>query len=547
MPAMVWLLVVAPAVRPVIAAQKHYAAKRFDVALDVRPEGDLEVAEAITFDFVQGAFTKVWREIPARGTDGIAIVEATMDGKPFMRGIGPGHFAVTGSTRVRVEWQFAPVEKSTHTFGLTYVARGVAFRDGNYDTLAWRALPAEHTYTIARSRILLRAGESPVEDPQVTPHRVASIATSRGDGVYDIGAAGIRSNGWILVTLRFPAGRILSTPPEWQQRANRAAALAPRWAGAAAITGAIGILLMLAMRQSYRRPALPSETTAVTPPEDLPPALSAALLSNGRTSVMHAMATLFDLADRGILGVREAPRHLGVRRFEFVQNPATLSLEAHEEAALRIAFADSGEDVTVGRARARLSRGIHRFASTVEGELDVRGLLDRTRKAVYDRLRGGGVLLLIAGAVAVIPAATVINRYGPYPLLLPLALAIAGMAGIAMSTTVTSLSDEGVMHGAQWRGFRRRLRSIAADRQSVSTEPLPGRYVAYAIAAGLAPLWSRYLKRNPSAVPAWFAAMAADAHDSGIAFAAFVGGAGASGPGSGGGAGGAGGGASGAG
>ncbi len=109
---------------PAGAASKDYSADRFDVTIKVQTGGDLRVDETVTFDFVSGPFTHVWRELRASRTDGIDIVQATMDGVVVPVGDGPGHITISGRNRVRVEWHFAPVEASKHTFGLSYVARG---------------------------------------------------------------------------------------------------------------------------------------------------------------------------------------------------------------------------------------------------------------------------------------------------------------------------------------------------------------------------------------------------------------------------------------
>ena len=78
-----------------------------------------------------------------------------MDGRPWPVGDGVGHITVTGDNRVRVEWHFAPVSTSTHTFGLTYRARGVAVATTAGDIVEWKPLPTEHAYRIARTSVVI--------------------------------------------------------------------------------------------------------------------------------------------------------------------------------------------------------------------------------------------------------------------------------------------------------------------------------------------------------------------------------------------------------
>jgi hypothetical protein len=76
------------------------------------------------------------------------------------------------------------------------------------------------------------------------------------------------------------------------------------------------------------------------------------------------------------------------------------------------------------------------------------------------------------------------------------------------------------MAAAQWRGFKRHLKSLAAARDDRGGAVVPTRWIVYGIAIGLAHQWSRYLKKHPDAAPPWFVPSPGD---SGGAFAAFVG------------------------
>ena len=243
------LLTASPAVA---AGPGNYAAARFDVNATVLGGGNLAVMETIAFDFQSGTFQKVWRDIPSSRTDGIEIVEARMDGEAFPRGEGPGHIAVSGGNRVRVEWQFPPTVPSRHTFELRYVARGVAYREGDRDVVRWRLLPTEHRYRIAESRSTIVAPVRAMAPPALEKHRVEHASTTVSEESIQILATAIDGNGWIIAEAHYPAGSIVTTLPDWQQRRTTAAALAPRWATAALVIFVVGILMLVAVLR--RRP-----------------------------------------------------------------------------------------------------------------------------------------------------------------------------------------------------------------------------------------------------------------------------------------------------
>ena len=407
------------------AAAKDYSAQRFDVQMAVERGGDLRVTETVTFDFSAGPFTRIWRVIPSNRTDGIEILDASMDGRPWPVGDGVGHITVTGDNRVRVEWHFAPVSTSTHTFGLTYRARGVAVATTAGDIVEWKPLPTEHAYRIARTSVVITSPLA-TDDARIVDVRGIEGPSSieAGDGSANANIERIRANGNLTLSLRYPRGSVATTQPRWQVREERRAAAAPRWVLSAGAVFAAIMVLVLALRRSEGPPpqVAPIEQVVDRVPEAMAPALSAALVNNGHPTGAAAMATLLDLADRGVVAIRELPRHFGVRNFELSQVPGRHELSGHEAAAVSIAFAGAGDPVTLSKARARLARRGRQFSAAVVAELTAMGMLDEPRTVAASRLKMVGLTLLIGGAMLVIPAVMLVNVYGQWPLMIPLAI-----------------------------------------------------------------------------------------------------------------------------
>lgn len=512
------LVVLPAAAEAQCTSRNDYKAQRFDVT--ITPQGaDIVVTEAVTFEFHSGTFRRVCREIPTTRTDGIEIVEARMDDVVFSAGEGEGHIEVSGRNRVRVQWNFAPVgSPSAHIFDLKYIVRGVIYRDNESDVLRWRALPTEHRYVIDASHISVATGGGFLGQPEA--HRVGHLSISTLPPGLMIDATDIRSNGWILADVRYAKGTMIRALPQWQQQRDYADSLAPRWIASAAAVLALGLLVVFGARQGYSAPSSTGdETTTTSPPEALPAAIAATLVAKGRASGYQGISTIVDLADRGVLTVHELPRTWGVRQYEVHQVAGQHALESHEETAIDIAFRGSGDRVTLPRLRGRLARGGRRFANAVNADLERRGLVDPSRKAARDRMTAIAIGLLILAPLSAVGVATLIPRYQAWPFLLPLAVLVAGISGIIMAASMTPLSDRGAMEGARWRGFKRHLKNLAADRDEREAITIDTRWIVYAIAVGLASQWSRLLKRRPGVAPEWFVAVPGD--DGG--FAAFVG------------------------
>jgi len=263
-----WLIAI-----PAIAQRAgDYKAQRFDVT--ITPQGaDLTVVETMVFEFQSGTFRRVWRDIPSSRTDGIEVIEARMDGAPLPRGEGEGQVEVSGRSRVKVQWNFAPIGPSVHTFELRYVARGVIYREDVADVLRWRVLPNEHRYTIDASRIVFAT--SGAEARPLEARRIGSSSQSIVETGVAIDATNIARNGTAVAELRYPAGAMLSAPPRWQQRDADAKAAAPKWLMGAAGLFALGLIVVLGARQGYEPPRVPSDdTTTTSPPGPMPAATS---------------------------------------------------------------------------------------------------------------------------------------------------------------------------------------------------------------------------------------------------------------------------------
>lgn len=535
------------------AAGNEYRAERFDSRIEVLRGGSLRVTETIVFRFEDGTFTRVFRRIPTRRTDGIEFVSAAMDGQPYSVGTAAGTVNIRRKEGVQVEWVFAPRRGTTHTFVLTYLAHGVTRMDEHADVVGWRALPSQHEYAIEQSRIEVVLPAKPASAPRVNTRRVAGWdAQVQPDGVV-VTAHGIRKNGWLELFVSLPKGAVLNAPPAWQQRQIAHGRYRNPSLIAASIILFAGLVLLFAIRQGYDPPPREQGATGFSgPPDPSPPAIAGTLVSNGQPQLEHALATLFALASRGALTVQEeAPGRFSQRNFLLVRGVES-HLAAHERVALDTIFsakAAAHGRVPLSKARSHLEAHFKPFREAVQGELAQAGMLDADRQAVRARYTRIGVILLVFAILTIIPVGLMFPRFGRWPLLAPGAIMIVSVLSLIFGTAHTPLSNEGVRKAGLWRAYRKHLREMPSDgvrRESWDGTESPSHLLPFAVALGLGSAWAKLYKDRGAPLPPWFhAASAADSHP---AFVAFIGtgGAGAHGSGGGGGGGAAGGGASGA-
>jgi hypothetical protein len=513
------LLLVTPAPTPAAAA-KSYSAERFDSQVKVLRDGTLEVVETVVFRFEGGPFTYVFRDLRTQRTDGIEILHASMDGEQLSVGRGTGKVEIRHGSKVHVQWNFEPLSSSAHTFGLTYLVRGAVRRERGSDLLEWVALPTEHAYRVDSSKVVVELPVPLSTQPIVETSRVSESVVEPGGQRVEVLGSGIGKNGWIKTRLQFAEGSVLASLPAWQQREATARAFAPRWFTAAGILFAVGLVLLFSVFQRYDSPPHAAATSSSTdaPPDSLRPALAGAIASNGRVALEHAMATLFTLADRGVVTIVEDPRRWGHRHFTLHRHRSGAQPVAEERTLLDIIFREE-EEVGLTQARSRVARRIREFRTAVQQELQTLGLLDKERMKVASQYQVVSVVLLVFALLLIVPAIALTGRYGGYPFLIPVAVGLVAAAGCIFYSVLTPLSNEGVRRSERWRRYQRFLKEVARERAPLSTQS-PTVVLPFAITLGLAGVWSKYVKRHHDAIPVWFRTVAASGDGAG--FSAFI-------------------------
>ena len=329
------------------AAAKTYSAERFDSTHPNAPKRRHRSRRDRRLSFRGRQFTTSSARSRRRRTDDIEIISAEMDGRelPFGNGAGTGRSQRIGR-RCASRWRFAPRADSTHTFVLKYVVSGVVQRQAGHDVLDWVALPTEHDYRIDRERGHPRAAggadscdrqstrsASPRRRPRAgRPARSNPRARHRQERVGE-DAGGVRAG----CDHRRRAG-VAAAPPYC---ACARASMDDRGGPGLRRRPGVPVRAPPAIRQPSRHRQ--HRGTVETPPDTLRPGVAGAVASNGGVTLQHAMATLFALADRGVVTIAEEPRKWGQRNFTLHRRPgANQPLAPEEMAVLNLAFRNKG-------------------------------------------------------------------------------------------------------------------------------------------------------------------------------------------------------------
>ena len=526
------------AAAPAQGAGKDYSADRFDVELTVQPDGSLLVSETIVFRFVGGPFTYAFRDLAYTKIDEIDRLQASMDGAVLPQGTGPGQVEIVAGRPLKVTWHFAPTSDSVHEFVLTYRVQGAIRQEAGSDTLIWRAIPEDHDYDVERSTITLSypASSTLLGTPELSG---AAANQEAGDGQVQWTAAGIHADESLVVTAHFAPGSLVDAPPQWQarqaERQQQTARAMPVGLVAGLLTLAVGLAALATFLARRRRSGLASRARLVrvsTPPDQSPPGLAVRLAGAGTP----ALATLFDLAGRGLLRIQESGKgRLGGKKYSLDRLPSDAELRPHEEGLLRTLFEEKGggerDSLPLSQVARRLDSRAKWYREPLEQEMESAGWLDPRRKAARKRLiaaatvailLGGAVMaagFIVAGSAEARGAETALTL-GAVAAGVGVALFLLGLAALIAAGAFSPLSAQGEQAAASWKSFGAYLKDIVRGREFVAGEALFERYLPFAAGFGLGERWAKHFqKQGYAAIPDWFRALEADADDFGAVVA----------------------------
>ncbi len=501
-----------------IAAQsdKSYSADRFDVDVAAQTDRSLLVTETVAFRFVGGPFSFVFRELPIDHTDGITDIVAGIDGVPWPEGTGPGQVEITGRDPIVITWHLSPTSNVVQNFTLSYRALGVVRMGDDADVLDWQALPDEYEYDIASSTVVVSypAEATRQGEPEVTAGK-ADFTTGSNQVVFTQG--NLSAGDPLVARLSFAPGSFAGAPPAWQTQREAQNRWSWAWIAAAVATLAGGLVAIFAAMRGFGQSTRKTDSLLHKPPVDLPPAL-AGWLFNQSITWPHGLATLLDLAGRGVVAIEEATEKKWYRSADFLitllKQPA--DARPHERALLDLLFTDrSGAPQNAVRmsdmGRLITSSRWKIYTESLEAEADAQGLISAEAKRRRNRFLVWGVMLLFLALAVLLVTFLVGSLFGFWPLVLAAALALLGFVAFIAGATVSPLSDRGAKLVETFAPFRRFIEQVARGKIDVPDPAYFEAHLPYATAFGYAVPWvKKQVDEGYSEVPAYFHALNAD-------------------------------------
>jgi uncharacterized membrane protein len=479
------------------ASAKSFGIESVVTAAVVRPDGSMDVSEAVTYDF-DGTYNHITRSF-ASGT--IVDVQATEGERPLL-------LEQTGS--FGLPWQWAvPNTTGRHTYTFTYRVLDAVRAGSDVAELNWQFIGTDTSVAIDRVAISIKVpgdgtgvrawAHGPLNgEVTVTANLVdldvdhlpahtfveAHVVVPIEDFTIAPGPAPILPG--ILAQEQIDADAANQARADARERLERRDQLGV----ATPILVVLAFLGFAAIWFTWgREPPRPDDIGDYwrEVPDD-PPAVGRSLLKFGSVDATGFSATVVDLAQRGYLRITEerTDRLLGkdkvTYRFENQVHRDLDGLEPWERSVLQRLFdgveTSTQDDLTTwARAHQREAQAFWKgFKESVKDEVEARGYLAQHRFLPF--------LLAAAVFVGLIGLAIVDFSYGS---VLGVVAVVAALALFLLMRTLLQRTPEGARRAAEWDGLRTFLKDFSRLDEAVSGDVvIYERYLVAAVALGVA-------------------------------------------------------------
>ena len=506
-------------------SQVPFVWDRYDVEIVLRPDGTFDVAGTQVLA-TSSTIRKGFREIPLDRVGGITQISVEEPGRPYSRGSDrPYTFAaIRQEETARIDWWFPPTSGGTRTFILRYRVDGAIRVYEGGDQLYWTAVYADRPAPVRAAAVTLRfpsdltadqvklatyAGRGEPPAPRLVDPRTAVFT-----------ASDLPPGRPLEIRAQFPHGLVDAAKPSWQSQADLVDWL--QTAGRPVVnfllilaTLALAVLGGLGLGGTWyargRDPAIGKVPPTLSEPPGALPAGVVGTLVDERADVQDVVATLVELANRGVIRITEE-RDLALQgssldyRLELLK-PGELGLRAYERTILATLFPGERGEARLSDLKDRFVGSIPLFQDQLHAEVARAGLFHEHPERVRRRYRSIGMALLVVGLVGGAVALFFLTEYVDLAVLPFVALVFLGLLARWLSSSMPRRTRAGALEAARWRAFGRFLRDQAPDRDRAAAPAdaqTVERWLPYAVALGVDQRCVRNIASVGTPPPRWY-------------------------------------------
>ncbi len=518
------------ALLPGDALAKELYWEEYNTTIELRPDGTMAITEDQLINFTDGIFTQGWATIPLGKVEDITNVQLFENGQPMVRGVtGPGGYTVnTYGGEVEILWWFEPAQQETRHYTIKYdVIGGVrVYDDVGREQIWWRVVDTDFSADIASASATVILPE-PVSEDALTIGTYTSGFNEADVGVQFFAPNAVRWTTSNLkqgdafeVRVEFPK-MTSATEPSWQAAAEakeeRDAKLAPYKALAnllllgsgllLVIGGPIGMVVLWNTTGRDAPVAMPIDVLRA-PPDDLPPGTVGTLIDE-RADFRDMIATLVDLAERGVIHIEEFDKsRFGIikdRDWKLRYIDPDRQLRMSERQVIWAVFGSSGDtEVELSDIRPQFSKSVKNVRTAMYGELVAQGYFPHNPETIRNRWRTAGIVGLVVAIGGGIFFWSMFAAWAPFAVVVVIGLATSMISVIALSSAMPRKTEKGAEAAERWKAFKRYLEEIERFDDMSTARDLFSLYLPYAVAFGIEKSWTRKFARLGTPAPAWY-------------------------------------------
>ncbi|MDW8352470.1 MAG: DUF2207 domain-containing protein [Anaerolineae bacterium] len=487
---------------------------RLDTEIEVQPNGDLKITETNVIDFTSGTFSWGFRDLDLSRLIEVRDIRVTESGRPLETEV------TTDDNTLRIKYYFlTPARDEQRTFVLNYTVVGATRYYDEGDQVFWAAVYSERAgFPVQNARAVVRlpAGATATN---AEVYGVRADVKGLGESVIIAEALEpIPSGSEMEVRVQFPHGIITGEPPPWQQaydeRRRFEETQKPFYNF---FTLLLSLLILfggpsLALVLYYTRgrdPNVGLVAEYLTEPPDVPPGVLGTLIDE-KADIQDVVATLVDLARRGVLVMKESPvawlgGALTTTDWVFApgENFGKVALRPFEKKLVDALQLDQGERA-LSSFRNRFYTKLPELQEALYQTMVNEGYYDRapnTTRAVYTSLAG---VLAVATVVAFCFSIAVLNQLTDLAICPPFALAITAVAFAAIAQAMPVRTRKGADMRMRAEAFKRYLQNIEKYTDLKEAKDLFDKFLPYAIAFGLEHSWTKKFAAADAPIPPWY-------------------------------------------
>ncbi|MFN8446027.1 MAG: DUF2207 domain-containing protein [Caldilineaceae bacterium] len=530
-------------------ARLEYRFTALDVDLNLQPDGTMLVDEYHHLAVDAGALDQGERVIPLRFLDGVdqislyegeerfvegstnciycLQIDQTPQQSDWIRYDPDARTVVTNESHigsVNLNWQFPPLVRGEETsLRLSYRVLGAVRHLPDRQEIKWSAVFADRNQTVEAAQVRLHLPPGVAND-QVKLAGGNMEWQSDGSALITAPNAYPPGRRW-EVTIGLPVNATSGAVPQWQamiEAAANEAVQAEIWQARLRLGFGVGsiLLLLLGVVSVYllwfllgRDRPMPAVTDYLPePPSNLPPAIVAYLIDEA-PSVKGALASLFHLANLGLIWIRFDDM-LALKRVE------EKSVSAGDEVKTA-----TGETVALPHHLATLYNALQ-AALPVQEETAFHHIYGRFQLALpavyadmgdetnrfFDELPPqarhrwlvrGQWLVILAVVAALLLAWRYYGELGWLAVAPAAASVVAGIALIIASRWMPRRTSAGVEETQRWIAFRNFLTHLKQYGNLDQAQRILDRYFAYAVALGVEEIVLQQASDMGSSIPNW--------------------------------------------